>query len=131
MSPDQMTLGVTFEPPTVAPAVSAPAQAQEAIAPGRDPEQTDLHFMDPELFLAPDEQGTVPIAPPAAVPVEQSAVLELELQDPVVDELLTTPVPTPPAAAAPPVTLVAGVPGSDSSNPPASTHKSFGVPRWA
>jgi len=109
------------EPPTVAPAVSAPAQAQEAIAPGRDPEQTDLHFMDPELFLAPDEQGTVPIAPPAAVPVEQSAVLELELQDPVVDELLTTPVPTPPAAAAPPVTLVARVPGSASTNPPAST----------
>src|SRR5207247_9566249 len=64
------------EPPTIAPAVSAPAQAQAAIAPARDPEQTDLHFMDPELFLAPGEPGTVPSAPPAAAPVEQPAPLE-------------------------------------------------------
>jgi len=34
-------------------------------------------------------------------PVEQPALLELALEDPVIDELLTSPVPTPPPAAAP------------------------------
>jgi len=65
--------------------------------------------MDPELFLAPDDpSGARPMAPPAAPPLEQPGA-ELELQDPIVDELLISPIPPPPpaprAAAAPPVIL--------------------------
>src|SRR5205823_3835869 len=81
------------QPPTLAPAPPAAAPASAA-RPARDPEQTDLHFMDPELFLPPDDPGALPIAPHAA-PVGH-ADAELELQDPIVDELLTSPPPPPP-----------------------------------
>ncbi|HLQ07647.1 MAG TPA: hypothetical protein VK128_01175 [Steroidobacteraceae bacterium] len=96
------------EPPTLASAAPVPAPASAATQP-KDPEQTDLHFMDPELFLAPDDpSGARPMAPPAAPPLEQPGT-ELELQDPIVDELLISPIPPPPpaprAAAAPPVIL--------------------------
>jgi len=88
------------EPPTL-------VAAAPVAAPAKDLEQTDLNFIDPELFLAPDElSGTAPIAPPAA-PLEQPAPLELALEDPVVDELLTSPVPPPPPAAAPAATVTA------------------------
>ncbi|HTD11113.1 MAG TPA: hypothetical protein VK676_03490 [Steroidobacteraceae bacterium] len=93
------------EPPTLVPPARAPAPATAAAAPVKDLEQTDLHFIDPELFLAPDDPSmAVPIAPPAAAPVGQPAPLELVLEDPVIDEMLTSPVPapTPPAAARPP-----------------------------
>ena len=96
------------EPPTLASAAPVPTPASAATQP-KDPEQTDLHFMDPELFLAPDDpSGARPMAPPAAPPLEQPGA-ELELQDPIVDELLISPIPPPPpaprAAAAPPVIL--------------------------
>src|SRR5213082_4017472 len=68
------------EPPTLAPAPPVPAPASAA-RPAKDPEQTDLHFMDPELFLPPDEpSGALPFAPQAAAPVEHPGA-ELELQD--------------------------------------------------
>src|SRR5207248_5291183 len=80
------------EPPTLAPAPPVPAPASAA-RPAKDPEQTDLHFMDPELLLPPDEpSGALPIAPQAAAPVEHPGA-ELDLQDPIVDELLTSPPP--------------------------------------
>jgi hypothetical protein len=101
------------EPPTLAAAPVA--------APAKDLEQTDLNFIDPELFLAPDElSGTAPIAPPAA-PLEQPAPLELALEDPVVDELLmTSPVPPPPPPAAPPATLTATRAAPAAPHAPAS-----------
>jgi hypothetical protein len=96
------------EPPTLASAAPVPAPASAATQP-KDPGQTDLHFMDPELFLAPENpSGARPMVPPAAPPPEQPGA-ELELQDPVVDELLISPIPPPPpaprAATAPPVIL--------------------------
>jgi hypothetical protein len=89
------------EPPTL-------VAAARVAAPAKDLEQTDLNFIDPELFRAPaDPSGRVPLAPPAA-PLEQPAPLELALEDPVVDELLmASPFPPPPPAAAPPATLTA------------------------
>jgi hypothetical protein len=94
------------EPPTLVPAARVPAPATAAAAPVKDPEQTDLHFIDPELFLAPDDPSrAVPMAPPAAAPVEQPGALELVLEDPVIDELLTSaPPPTPPATPPPTAT---------------------------
>jgi hypothetical protein len=88
------------EPPTLVPAARVPAPATAAAAPAKDPAQTDLHFIDPEVFLAPDDPSrAVPIAPPAAAPLEQPAPLELVMEDPVIDELLTSPVPPPTPAA--------------------------------
>ena len=103
------------EPPTLVSAAQVPAPASAATQP-KDPEQTDLHFMDPELFLAPDDpSGARPMAPPAAPPLEQPGA-ELELQDPIVDELLISPIPPPPpaprAAAAPPVILTGTLPAA-------------------
>ena len=103
------------EPPTLVPAARVAAPATAAAAPVKDPAQTDTLFIDPELFLAPDDPSrAVPIAPRAAAPVEQPAPLELVLEDPVIDELLTSPVlpPTPPAAATPPVTATRPAPAA-------------------
>jgi hypothetical protein len=96
-------------------AVPAAAAAAPKPAAPRDAEQTGLNFLDPEMFLA---QGEPPAAAPQATPAPpvQDAVagLELVLEDPVVDDMLTTPplpasatVPVVPAAAAP-KTEVAG-----------------------
>jgi len=110
------------EPPTLVAAAPVAAPATAAAAPAKDLEQTDLNFIDPELFLAPDDpSGTVPIAPPAA-PLERPASLELALQDPVVDELLTSPVPPPPPAAVPPATLTATRPAPAAPDARAATH---------
>src|SRR5207302_1671705 len=119
------------EPPTLAPAPPVPAPASAA-RPAKDPEQTDLHFMDPELFLPPDEpSGALPFAPQAAAPVEHPGA-ELELQDPIVDELLTSPppppAPAPPAAAAPPVILTPTSPAA-AAQPEAGSAR--GAPRAA
>src|SRR2546429_592494 len=119
------------EPPTLAPAPPVPAPASAA-RPAKDPEQTDLHFMDPELFLPPDEpSGALPLAPQAAAPVEHPGA-ELELQDPIVDELLTSPppppAPAPPAAAAPPVILTPTSPAA-AAQPEAGSAR--GAPRAA
>ena len=119
-----------LEPPTLAAAAPVPAPAPAATQP-KDPEQTDLHFMDPELFLAFDDpSGARPMAPPAAAPLEQPGA-ELELQDPVVDELLMpAPPPTPPprAAAAPPV-LLTETPTAPAAPPKAGSVR--GTPRPA
>ena len=87
-------------------AVSAPATAQPD-SPGlasKSPEQTGLNFVDPEMFLATGKYPTiVPVEEPAKPP-EPPPGLELELEDPVVDVMLTAPpppkavIPTPAAA---------------------------------
>jgi hypothetical protein len=94
------------ERPAAAPAGAAAAAAPKPAAP-RDPEQTGLNFLDPEMFLEP---GAPPAAAPEATPAPpaQDAVagLELVLEDPVVDDMLTTP-PLPAPAAAPVVPAAA------------------------
>jgi hypothetical protein len=107
------------EPPTLVAAAPVAAPAPAAAAPAKDLEQTDINFIDPALLLAHDDlSGTVPIAPPAA-PLEQPAPLEIVLEDPIIDELLTSPVPpaTRPGPAAPEVPGSApGASGSASSD---------------
>src|SRR6516225_8026705 len=86
---------------SAAPA-SAEAPAKPAAPPPKDPEQTGLNFVDPEMFLAP---GAAATAVPVVNASEQSArapepALELVLEDPVVDDMLTPPPPrTPPPVA--------------------------------
>lgn len=90
------------DPPAAARAGAAAAAAPKPAAP-RDPEQTGLNFLDPEMFLAPGEPPpATPEATPTPAPPAQDAVagLELVLEDPVVDDMLTTP-PLPAPAAAP------------------------------
>jgi hypothetical protein len=79
-------------------AVPAGAEASKS----KDPEQTGLNFVDPEMFLAPGQAAS---AIPVVNASEQSAKApepppELELlEDPVVDDLLTAPPPPPPPPA--------------------------------
>jgi hypothetical protein len=87
---------------------AAPAAASATAA--QDPAQTGLNFVDPELFLAPGpEPANIPVVNAAAVQPKPSAATEtheLMLEDPVVDDLLTSPPPPPPkpvAAASAPV----------------------------
>ncbi|MBS0365970.1 MAG: hypothetical protein JSR67_09130 [Proteobacteria bacterium] len=102
----------------------APDRGTGATSAQRDPEQTSLNFVDPELF-APVASGPGPAAPAAPgtpdspAPAASSAARatpavtaapELTLEDPVVDELLSTPlapapVATPSLAAAAPLQL--------------------------
>jgi hypothetical protein len=85
--------------PAAAPAGAAAAAAPKPAAP-RDPEQTGLNFLDPEMFLAPGEPpAAAPEATPAPPAQDAVAGLELVLEDPVVDEMLTTPPVLAPAAA--------------------------------
>ena len=78
------------------------APAAETAQP-KDPGQTGLNFVDPEMFLGQGQPATaVPVvnaAGPASKPAEPE--LELVLEDPVVDDMLTAPPPPPPPAAAP------------------------------
>jgi hypothetical protein len=88
-------------PPTLGAAGSAGMSlAASAAAPkaSKDPEQTDLHFIDPELFLAPDEVAPTPAPAPLPPAADTFGSLGLTLEDPVIDEMLTSPGP-PPAPA--------------------------------
>jgi hypothetical protein len=91
------------EPPTVAAGAPAPPPATGSVEPSKGPEHADLNFTDPELYLAPADPrvAAVSAASPAAPSQPPEPPLELTLEDPVIDELLTTPAP-PPKAAAPP-----------------------------
>jgi hypothetical protein len=86
---------------SAAPAASE-ASAKPAAPPPKDPEQTGLNFVDPEMFLAPGESA-IPVLNPVADSKLPEPTVELELEDPVVDEMLTAPPPPPQAAAAPTV----------------------------
>ena len=106
-----------------APPVPAPA-AGSAVASlaSRNPEQTGLNFVDPEMFLATGRYPTlVPVEEPAKPP-EPPPGLELELEDPVVDEMLTAPPPAapPPAAAAKPALSLTPEPSASAKGEAAS-----------
>jgi hypothetical protein len=101
----ELTVEEPLEP--AKPRAERAAAAASAAAPtepgkAKDPEQTGLNFVDPEMFLAPGQAST---ATPVVNATEQSnkapePALELVLEDPVVDDLLTAPpLPAPPAAA--------------------------------
>src|SRR5690242_10631264 len=89
------------EPPTVAAGAPAPPPATGSVEPSKGPEHADLNFTDPELYLAPADPrvAAVSAASPAAPSQPPEPPLELTLEDPVIDELLTTPAPPPKAAA--------------------------------
>jgi hypothetical protein len=86
------------ELPPDRPAVAAVPPSAGAASSGKDPEQTGLNFVDPELFLAAGQKSSaVPVGTtPRSTPPPDPA-LALVLEDPVVDDLLTSPAP--PAAA--------------------------------
>jgi hypothetical protein len=88
------------EPPTAATA--APPPATTAPPSSADTGQTGLNFVDPEMFLAPGAQpSAIPFGTAsAALDKGGDSSLELVLEDPVVDEVLTAPPPPPPAPAA-------------------------------
>src|SRR3984885_7175281 len=68
-------------------------------------EQTGLNFVDPEIFPAPGQQPSA-VQASAVAPAKASEPLELVLEDPIVDDMLTTP-PAAPAATAPAAASVA------------------------
>ncbi|MBV8145514.1 MAG: hypothetical protein JO184_10950 [Gammaproteobacteria bacterium] len=82
---------------------AAPASGAANAEKGKDPAATGLNFIDPEMFLAPGQASS---AVPVVSATEQSAKaptaeIELTLEDPVVDDLLTAPPPPPPPPVAP------------------------------
>jgi hypothetical protein len=97
------------EPVDAARATASAAKPSTAAAgsptPSKDPEQTGLNFVDPEMFLAPGQAPTmVPVVnPPPESTDKAPETPELVLEDPVVDDLLTSPPPPPPKPAATPV----------------------------
>ena len=83
---------------SAAPPAAAAAPAGTEAVKSKDLEQTDLNFVDPEIFLAAGQEAS---AKPVMTAAEQATKapeppLELELEDPVVDEMLTAPPPPPP-----------------------------------
>ncbi len=87
------------EPPGALPAPPVVQGAGAPAATSKDPEQSGLNFVDPEMFLAAGQQLTaVPVTGPSR---ESAPTPELELEDPVVDDMLTAPPPAPAAASKP------------------------------
>ncbi|HYM29270.1 MAG TPA: hypothetical protein VET66_14065 [Steroidobacteraceae bacterium] len=85
--------------PQAAAAAPAAAQPDPTSLASKSPEQTGLNFVDPEMFLATGKYPTiVPVEEPAKPP-EPPPGLELELEDPVVDVMLTAPPPPKPTVA--------------------------------
>ena len=91
-------------PPTLSAAPETPAGAKDAT-------QTGITFLDPAMLVL--EPGAVAAAPAqtpvAATPAPPVPEVELTLEDPVVEELLTSPPPAPakPAALAAPTASAA------------------------
>jgi hypothetical protein len=111
-------------PARAAPAAASPAATsaqRTATASIADGERGDLDFLDPEMFLdpGPDDLVTAPPAAPPATARPAHDGLELVLEDPVVDELLTTlPPPAPPAPKPlPPAAPVAAATGRGQPTP--------------
>jgi hypothetical protein len=111
------------EPPTVSaapPLPPSPSPATAAAEPSKGPEHGDLNFTDPELYLAPaDPRVAAVTAADSAVPSQPpQPPLELTLEDPVIDELLTTPAPPAKTVAAP--TIAAPPTPGGPKSPPAA-----------
>jgi len=79
----------------------------------KDRDPTDLNFVDPELFAT--QGGPVPDEDPAPAP-EGDGPLEMELEDPIVDDLLTEPPPA--ALSAPVVPAASPLPAPPQPAPP-------------
>src|SRR5207249_2932421 len=80
------------EPPAAAAGAPAAPTSAGAVEPSEDADEADLNFTDPELFLAPDDPaGAAPAVSLAEAPKAPQAPLTLALEDPIIDELLTTP----------------------------------------
>jgi hypothetical protein len=106
--------------PRAEPAAAAGASsagAAEALK-SKDPEQTDLNFVDPEMFLGPGQAASaVPVVHAAEASAATEPALELVLEDPVVDAMLTAP---PPPAPPPPVVAPAAPAAAAKPKPPES-----------
>ena len=114
------------------PAAASATSPGAPTEPGKpkDPEQTGLNFVDPEMFLAPGQAST---AIPVVNATEQShkasePALELVLEDPVVDDLLTAPPPPAPSAAAPPARAAQAAPKKEPAADPAAERAAARVP---
>jgi len=95
-----------------APSASAGPAKVAAAAPPADTGQTGLNFVDPEMFLAAGQQATVVPVGNSGNAAQKAAdsSLELVLEDPVVDEVLSAPPPPPaPAPVAPVAKLTSPV----------------------
>ena len=117
------------EPP-VLPAAAASASAKSSAPAARDPEQTGLNFVDPEMFLAPGQDSSAVQATTVATP-KASEPLELVLEDPVVDDMLTAPSAAPAAAApapAPAAKSTAAPQAARSATPTAAERTAARVP---
>ena len=80
------------KPPAAAAGAPAAPTSAGAVEPSEDADEADLNFTDPELFLAPDDPaGAAPAVSLAEAPKPPQAPLTLALEDPIIDELLTTP----------------------------------------
>lgn len=95
------------KPPAAAPASAAATPATGATTASKDPEQSGLNFVDPELFLAAGEKPSVVPVGTAALNALPDTNEALELEDPVVDDMLTTPPPPPAPPSAPPAPAAA------------------------
>lgn len=95
-----------------AAASGGPSTAATEAAKPRDPEQTGLNFVDPEMFLGPGQPATAVPVVHAATPASKTAEPELELvlEDPMVDDMLSAPPPPPPPVAAPPAAAASAAP---------------------
>ncbi|HEY4449182.1 MAG TPA: hypothetical protein VGN03_11320 [Steroidobacteraceae bacterium] len=118
--------------PRAEPAAASGTSPGAPTEPGKpkDPEQTGLNFVDPEMFLAPGQAST---AIPVVNATEQShkapePALELVLEDPVVDELLTAPPAPAPPAAAPPARAGQAAPKAEPAADPVAERAAARVP---
>jgi len=89
--------------PQAAPSAPATPQPESPSLASKSPEQTGLNFVDPEMFLATGRYPALAPVEEPAKPPEPPPGLELELEDPVVDDMLTAPPPPPKPAVAPAV----------------------------
>jgi len=89
---------------TAAPAAAeAPANAAPGTELPEDQSPTGLNFVVPEMFLAAGEAASaIPVVNPAPDAKVPEPPAELELEDPVVDEILTSPPPPSARGAAAP-----------------------------
>ena len=110
--------------PRAAPAAGgSPAPPADAAMP-KDPEQTGLNFVDPEMFLAAGQaMSSVPVVNAADNSPTEPA-LELVLEDPLVDDMLTAP---PPAAPQPPVAAPASAAPAPKRTPESSAAEAAAV----
>jgi hypothetical protein len=130
--------------PVEEPPESTKPRAEPAAAPGamsaaptdaarpKDPGQTGLNFIDPDMFLAPGQASS---AVPVVNATEQSTKapepeLELVLEDPVVDDMLTAPPPPapPPVAVAAPAAAPTAAPKAESATEAAAARAAARVP---